>query len=127
MLVKQVNGQFAIPLGVVVAPCHHVADDLHLGIFRADGLVELFVALVVVVTLLTRVRLVVFVTYLQIFYSERLRMSVPGTHSTVFRCDGTVSILQGIHALVDPRLDAVIRSHAPMPYSHIHHIKRLGP
>ena len=78
------------------------------------------------VALLTRVRLVVLIAHFQIFNPERFRVSVLGTHGTILRCDGAISIFQGIHALVNPRLDAVVRRHTTMPYSDIHNIEWLG-
>ena len=126
MLVQQVNGQWGVPLGVVVAPCHHVADDLHLGVLGADGLVELVVTLVVVVALLAWVGLVVLVAHLQVFQAERLGVSVLGAHRTIFRCDGAVGILYGVETLVNPGLDAVVRRHAAVPQSDVHHEQRFG-
>ena len=123
VLVEQIDGQGAVPPGVVVAPRHHVANDFHLGIAGKDGLAELLIALVVVVALLTGVGLVVLVAYLKIFQVEGLGVPVPGAQGAVFRCDGAVGILQGVQALVNPRLEAVAGRHAAMPYSHIDHIE----
>ena len=43
--------QMSITLRVVIAPGHHVADEVHLWIFRQYGILELLEALVVVVAL----------------------------------------------------------------------------
>ena len=126
VFVKQIYGQLAVPFRIVVAPCHHVADDFHVGVFGTDGFVELLIALVVVVALLARVGLVVFVAHLQIFQSERFGMPILGAHGTIFGCDGTVGIFDGIHALVNPGLDAIVGCHAAMPQTHVDHIERLG-
>ena len=53
-------------------------------------------------------------------------MTILGTECTIFRGNRTIGILQGIHALVNPRLDAIHRSHAAVPQTNIHHIERLG-
>ena len=126
VLVEQVNGQLGVPLRVVVAPGHHVANDFHLRILGADGLVELVVALVVVVALLSRVGLVVLVAHLQVFQAEGLGMTVLGTHGAILRRRGAVGILDGSEALVDPELDAVVGRHAAMPQTHVDHVEGLG-
>ena len=78
------------------------------------------------VALLARVGLVVLVAHLQVFQSERLRMPVLGTHGTIFRCDGAIGILDGVQALVNPRLNAVVGRHTTVPQAHVHHIERLS-
>ena len=121
MLVKQVDRQRGVPFRIVVAPCHHIADDFHLWILGTDGFVELLVTLVVVVALLARVGLVVFVAHLQVFQTERFWVSVLGAHGTIFRCDRAIGILYGVHALINPRLDAIVGRHAAVPQPHIHY------
>ena len=78
------------------------------------------------VALSRRIRLVVLITNLQIFDVVWLRMTILGTERTIFRGNRTVGILQGIHALVNPRLDAIHRSHAAVPQTNIHNIERLS-
>ena len=51
---------------------------------------------------------------------------VLGTERTIFRGNRTVGILQGIHALINPRLDAVYRSHTAVPQTYVYNIERLG-
>ena len=80
MLVEQFNFLVAVPFRVVVAPCHHIAYEVHFGIFCQYGILEFPVALVVAVALLCGVVLVVFVANLQVFDVERFGMSVCGTH-----------------------------------------------
>ena len=53
-------------------------------------------------------------------------MAVPGSHSAIFRCDGAVGIFNGIHALINPRLDAVVGRHPAVPKANVYHIERFG-
>ena len=78
------------------------------------------------VALSRRVRLVVLITNLQIFDVVWFRMTILGTQRTIFRGNRTIGILQGIHALVNPRLDAVYRSHTSVPQTYVYNIERLG-
>ena len=78
------------------------------------------------VALSRRIRLVVLIANLQIFDVVWLRMTVFSTERTIFRGNRTVGILQGIHALINPRLDAVYRSHAAVPQTYVYNIERLG-
>ena len=55
---------------------------------------------------------------------------VPDDHSwhaaPILGGNRTVGILQGIHALINPRLDAVYRSHTAVPQTYVYNIERLG-
>ena len=126
MLIKQLYALVAFPLRVVIAPCHHVADEVHLWIFRQNGILELLEALVVMVALSRRVWLVVLITNLQILDVVWFRMTVLGTQRTILGGNRAIGILQGIHALVNPRLDAVHRSHTAVPQTYVYYIERLG-
>ena len=126
MLVEQLYAFVAFPLRVIIAPSHHVADEVHLRIFRQYGILELLEALVVVVALCGRVWLVVLITNLQILDVVWLRMTVLGTQGTILGGNRTIGILQGIHALVNPRLDAIHRSHTAVPQTYVYYIERLG-
>ena len=126
VLVEQLYALVAFPLRVVVAPSHHVTDEVHLRIFRQDGILKLLEALVVVVALCGRVRLVVLITNLQVFDVVWLWVTILGTKGTILGSDRTVGILQGVQALVYPRLDAVYRSLASMPETYVHYIERFG-
>ena len=127
MLVQQIHGQTAAPFRIIIAPSHHIAYDFHIGIFGLDGIVELFVTLVIVIALLPRIGLVVLITHLKIFYSEGFWMTVFGTHGSILGTDGTVGILQRIQALVYPWLDTIVRCLSAVPYPHVHHVERFGP
>ena len=113
-------------LRVVIAPSHHVTDEVHLRIFRQYSILELLEALVVMVALSRRIRLVVLITNLQILDIVWFRMTVLSTERTIFRGNRTVGILQGIHALINPRLDAIHRSHTAVPQTYVYNIERLG-
>ena len=78
------------------------------------------------VALSRRIRLVVLITNLQILDIVWFRMTVLSTERTIFRGNRTVGILQGIHALINPRLDAVYRSHTAVPQTYVYNIERLG-
>ena len=107
MLVKEFYAFVAFPLRIVIAPSHHVTDEVHLRIFCQNRILELLEALVVMVALSRRIRLVVLITNLQILDIVWFRMTVLSTERTIFRGNRTVGILQGIHALINPRLDAI--------------------
>ena len=53
-------------------------------------------------------------------------MTVLGTQRTILGGNRTIGILQGIHALVNPRLDAIHWSHTAVPQTNIHNIERFG-
>ena len=78
------------------------------------------------IALLARVWLVILITNLQILDIVWLWMTVLGTQRTILGGNRIVGILQGIHALVNPRLDAIYRSHTAVPQTNIHHIEWLG-
>ena len=126
VLVEQLYALVAFPLRVIIAPGYHVADEMHLRIFRQYGILELLEALVVVVALSRRIRLVVLITNLQILDVVWFRMTVLGTQGTILGGNRTIGILQGIHALVNPRLDAVHRSYTAVPQTYVYYIERLG-
>ena len=79
MLIKQFHALVAFPLRVVIAPGYHVTDEVHLRIFRQYGILELLEALVVMVALSRRIRLVVLITNLQILDVVWFRMTILGT------------------------------------------------
>ena len=126
MLVEEFYALVAFPLRIVIAPSHHVTDEVHLRIFCQNRILELLEALVVMVALSRRIRLVVLITNLQILDIVWFRMTVLSTERTIFRGNRTVGILQGIHALINPRLDAVYRSHTAVPQTYVYNIERLG-
>ena len=126
MLIKEFNALIAVPLRIVIAPGYHVTDEVHLRIFCQYGILEFLEALVVMIALLARVWLVILITNLQVLDIVWLWMTILGTERTIFRGNRTIGILQGIHALVNPRLDAIYRSHTAVPQTNIHHIEWLG-
>ena len=126
MLIKEFNALIAVPLRIVIAPGYHVTDEVHLRIFCQYGILEFLEALVVMIALLARVWLVILITNLQVLDIVWLWMTILGTERTIFRGNRTIGILQGIHALVNPRLDAVYRSHTAVPQTYVYNIERLG-
>ena len=78
------------------------------------------------VALKGRVGLVVLIANLEIFDVVRLWMTVLCTQRSVLACDRTIGILQSVHTFVNPRLNAVHRSHATVPQTNVHHVERFG-
>ena len=126
MLVEQFHAFVAVPCGIVIAPCHYVADEVHVRILGEDRILKLLEALIVMVALKGRVGLVVLIANLEILDVVRLWMTVLSTQRSVLACDRTIGILQSVHTFVNPRLDAVHGSHATVPQTHVHHVERFG-
>ena len=70
--------------------------------------------------------LVVLITNLQVLDVVWLWMTILGTQGTILRGDRTIGILQGIQALVYPRLDAIHWCQTAVPQTYVHYIERLG-
>ena len=117
------------PRWVVGTPRLHVADDDHLRVLCLDGVVELYITFGIVVALVAIIlwmEIVVFVANLNESQVEGLGVSVCRTLGAPFGRNIAITILNGIHRLIDIFLYLVVGDHPSVTYTHIYYEERFG-
>src|SRR5574344_92869 len=122
MFIKQFYGSFTVPLWIVCTPCCDISNQMHLRIFSKDGLAKLHITVIIMIALLSAIRLVILISYLEVLYIKRCRMSIIGTHLSIFSRDITICIFQCLHTFINPWLNAVHRCQSTVPKAYINYI-----